>query len=234
MIWLVFALASAACLAPLMLALLRRHFAARGRREAALALYRAQLGELEREHEEGRIEAREFAAAQLEVQRRLLAAAAEAEPGTAPAVRRPILIALMLVPVAAIALYLPGGLPFLPAAPLAPRLAETHQADALIGVLRARLATMDPASPRRREGFILLGNAESERGDAAAAAQAWQTALASGFDPTLAAETAEAMSEAAGHVTPDAAALFKQALATAPPNAPWRGLARQRLDEAGM
>lgn len=234
MIWLVFALATAACLAPLAVSLLRRHFAARGRREAALALYRAQLAELERERAEGRVAEGEFAAAELEVQRRLLAAASETEPAAGPVARRPILIALALVPVAALALYLPGGLPFLPAAPLAPRLAEAQQADALIAALRARLATMDPASPRRREGFILLGNAESERGNAGAAADAWRTALASGFDPTLAAETAEAMSEAAGHVTPEALALFKQALAAAPPDAPWRGLVQQRLNEAGM
>ena len=51
-------------------------------------------------------------------------------------------------------------------------------------------------------------------------------------DPTLAVETAEAMSEAAGQVTDDAKALFQRALDTAPPNAPWRVMAQRRLSGA--
>ena len=61
------------------------------------------------------------------------------------------------------------------------------------------------------------------------AAKAWQRALANRFDPTLAAETAEAMTEANGHVTPAAAALFRRALAAAPADAPWRGMVERRL-----
>ncbi len=232
MIWLLFALAALMCLLPLAVLLRRRQYQIRGRREAALALYRAQLAELARERADGRIGAAEYAAAEIEVQRRLLAAAAEHESSAERTHRRPLLITLALIPLAALALYWPGGMPFLPAAPLAPRLAAAAKEETLIAALRARLATMDPASPRARQGFILLGDAEKARGNPAAAAEAWQRALTAGFDPTLAAETAEAMSETAGRVTPEAAALFRQALAAAPADAPWREAVRQRLSLA--
>ena len=232
MIWLLFVLAAGLCLLPLALLLGRRQYRLRGRREAALALYRAQLAELARERADGRIGAEEYAAAEIEVQRRLLAAGAEQESGAEGTQRRPLLITLVLIPLAALALYWPGGMPFLPAAPLAPRRTEAAKEEALIAALRARLASMDPASPRARQGYILLGNAENSRGNPAAAAEAWQRALAAGFEATLAAETAEAMTEAAGRVTPEAADLFRQALAAAPADAPWRAAVQQRLSLA--
>ena len=80
---------------------------------------------------------------------------------------------------------------------------------------------------------MLLGRAEAENGDFAAAASAWRAALAARFDPALAAAAAEAETRAAGRVDPAAADLFRQALAKAPADAPWRALAEQRLAEAG-
>jgi cytochrome c-type biogenesis protein CcmH len=63
----------------------------------------------------------------------------------------------------------------------------------------------------------------------AAAAEAWRTALGIRFDATLAVETAEAITESSGGVTDEAAALFRRALADAPPDAPWRPMAEKRL-----
>ncbi len=232
MIWLAIAALAVVALAPLGLTL-RRAAALRGRRGAAMALYRAQLAELERDRAEGRIAPAEHAAAVLEVERRLLAAAETTERDAASAAgRSPVLAALVLVPLAAVALYWVGGSPQMPGAPLAERLAVARQEGALIDQLRARLAGLDPHSPRAREGYILLGNAENARGDMAAAADAWRHALAAGFDPTLAAMTAEALARSAGRVVPEAASLFRQALAQAPADAPWRKLAEQRLTEA--
>lgn len=235
MIWLALALLAAAAVAPLTWSL-RRAGIARGRREAAIALHRAQLAELDRDLAEGRIAPAEHAAAVLEVQRRLLAAAESADRGPAHASRGPVVAALVLVPLAALVLYLPGGSPGMPAQPLAARMAaadrRAHEASALIAELRERLATLDPKSDRAREGWILLGNVEDARGDLPAAAAAWHKALDARFDPTLAAETAEAMSRVQGQVTPEAAALFRQALAEAPADAPWRPIAEQRLGEA--
>jgi cytochrome c-type biogenesis protein CcmH len=231
MIWLALAALAIVAMAPLAFSLLR-HSSLKKRKGAALALYQAQLAELEQEREQGQLTAAEYEAAQLEVKRRLLAAAEAAEPPVAAKGRGLVLAAFAVVPAVAMALYLVGGTPWLPAMPLAEQQAKAREEEALLQALRARLATMDPHSPRAREGFVLLGNAESARGHYAAAADAYQHALMAGFDPTLAAMAAEALARAEGRVTPQAASLFRQALAQAPADAPWRKLAEERLHEA--
>ncbi len=234
MIWLAIALLAAISLAPLAFSL-RRATVAHGRQAAAIALHRAQLAELDRDLADGRIAATEHANAVLEVQRRLLAAAENAEPRTQTGTRSPVLFALLLVPLGAFALYLVGGEPELPAAPLADRIVAAQQRAAhdaaLIAQLRQRLELLDPHSEQARQGYVLLGNAEASRGELGAAADAWRTALASRFDPTLAAETAEAIAEAQGRVTQEAATLFRRALAESPADAPWRPMAQKRLSE---
>lgn len=222
-------------LAPLALAL-RRHAAARSRRDSALAIHRLQLQELERDLAEGRIGPAEHATAVLEVQRRLLAAAEFAEPDSGRTSRVPLLATLALVPLVGAALYALDGHPFMPAAPLAARMAaadkDAVQAEQLIGRLRDKLATMDPTSDTTRQGYILLGNAEDSRGHLAEAAAAWRRAVTIRFDPDLAALAAEAQTRVAGHVSADSADLFRRALAAAPASATWRPTAEQRLVEA--
>lgn len=234
MIWLAIALLAVVALAPLALSL-RRAVSARSRREAAVALHRAQLAELERDLADGRIAPAEHANAMLEVQRRLLVAADSSDSGPRASSRSPVLFALLLVPVGAFALYLIGGSPWLPAAPLADRIAAAHQRAeqeaALIAQLRRRLGELDPHSDQARQGYILLGNAEASRGRLKDAADAWRTALATRFDPTVAAETAEAIAEVNGRVTEEAATLFRRALAEAPADAAWRPMAQKRLSE---
>jgi cytochrome c-type biogenesis protein CcmH len=232
-LWLAIAVLAAVALAPLGLSL-RRGVSARGRRDAALALHRSQLAELDRNLADARIAPTEHAAAVLEVQRRLLAAADSADPVPSASSRSAIWTVLALVPLAALLLYVVGGSPGLPALPLKERLAamreRVHQEEALVAQLRVVLRKLDPHSDKAREGYILLGDAEARLGNIQGAASAWQSALAAKFDPTLAAETAEAMTEANGHVTDDAAALFRRALADAPPDAPWRAMAERRLN----
>jgi cytochrome c-type biogenesis protein CcmH len=234
MIWFAIAVLAAISLAPLAYSL-RRGAAARGRQEAAIALHRAQLAELDRDLAEGRIAAAEHANAVLEVQRRLLAVADSTEPRAQASSRLPVLIALLLVPLGAFALYIGGGSPGLPAAPLAERIAAAQQRAereaTLIAQLRRRLGELDPHSEQARQGYVLLGNAEASRGRLNEAADAWRTALATRFDPTLAAEAAEAMSEAQGRVTDEAAMLFRRALAESSVDAPWRPMAQKRLSE---
>lgn len=233
-LWIAVIALAVVCLLPLGLCL-RRARGARGRREAALALHRAQLGELDRELAEGRIGAREHEAAVLEVQRRLLGAAEMAD-GHAGSSRTGILAALVMVPCAAVLLYLTGGSPELPAMPLKERMASmqqrVHHEAELIDELKGVLKTLDPKTDKAREGYILLGNAEARLGDMAEAAKAWKTALDARFDPSLAVETAEAMTEANGHMTPEAATLFRRALAEGDPGAPWRPMAEKRLQGA--
>jgi len=231
-LWLAIAALAAVALAPLGLSL-RRGVTARGRQEAAVALHRSQLAELDRNLADARIGSAEYAAAVLEVQRRLLAAADSADPVPSVSSRSAIWAVLSLVPVAALLLYVVGGSPDLPALPLKQRLAamqqRVHEEETLVAQLRQVLGKLDPHSDKAREGYILLGNAEARLGDIQAAASAWQSALAAKFDPMLAVEAAEAMTEANGHVTDEAAALFRRALAEAPQNAPWRPMAERRL-----
>jgi len=188
--------------APLALAFRPPRFL-RSRREAALATHRAQLAELRREHEEGRIPETEYQGARLEVERRLLAADGFAAPeltGNA----KPLLIAtLIALPVMAFALYLPGSTPTVPSEPhtqwAARQAAETAKLDQFIGILRAHLAQVAPNSPDASQGQAYL---------------------------------AEALAEEAGAVTPEALALFQQSLAHAPAGASWRALDEQRIAQA--
>ena len=230
-------LLAVAALAPLALVLLRRNAPLRGDRDTALALHRAQLAELDRDLAEGRIDAGEHATAILEVQRRLLASAdLKVAPVADQAGRASgALVALLaVVPAVAVALYLIAGRPELPDAPLAARIAagnaESQEAAALVATLRQRLALLDPKSDMARQGYVLLGNVEAGRGNLPQAVQAWQTALAARFDPDTAARAAEAQTIIDGKVSPASAALFRRALAEAPPDAPWRDLVRKRLE----
>jgi cytochrome c-type biogenesis protein CcmH len=213
---------------------LRRGAAGRGRREAALALHRAQLAELERDRVEGRIAAADHATAVLEVQRRLLAADALPEAAIPSTRRWPILAAMVVVPVAAFALYSLQGRPGLPGAPMAARLAgadrAAHDTAMLIAMLRAKLAEPGLDPEKARQGYLYLGNAEDSLGHLREAAAAWRQAVRLRFDPALAALAAEAQTRVDdGHVSPDSAALFTEALAQAPADAPWRGIAERRL-----
>ena len=63
----------------------------------------------------------EHATARLEVQRRLLAAAASPDVAPARASRLPLVFALLAIPACAVGLYLIGGHPELPAAPAGSR-----------------------------------------------------------------------------------------------------------------
>ena len=211
----------------------------RDRREAALALHRAQLGELDRDLAEGRLAASEHAAAQLEVQRRLLAAAELAPLSTAAGRRAWALAIPFVVPIAAAGLYMVGGKPGLPAMPMTSRMQaaeqQSAQADTLIRTLRARLAAMDQTSETARQGYVLLGNAEDGRGNLAAAAEAWRRAVAIKFEPGLAAMAAEARTLVEGGlVDADSADLFARALAEGGKDAPWRETAQARLKQTGL
>jgi cytochrome c-type biogenesis protein CcmH len=212
---------------------LRRRVRVQGRTEATVALYRAQIVELNRDLAEQRIAAADHATAMLELQRRLLAASeATDRPPHAPD-RGPLVLGLVLVPMLALALYLLGGRPDLPAQPLAGRIAEADKRIAetqdAVAQLRAVLATMDPKSKQAQEGEMMLGNAEASQGHFGEAAEAWRKVLTQQFDPTLAAMVADATSRAEGRISPASAALYRQALAAAPPNAPWRNEIEQRL-----
>jgi cytochrome c-type biogenesis protein CcmH len=187
---------------------------ARGRAEADLALYRGQLAELDREREAGRLDEAAHAAATLEVQRRILAAPKDDAAGAGKRSAAFLAAALFLVPAAAIGLYLLRGVPDMPSAPYDLRRQQAEAEEQLLTALRARIAQLDPGSEQARQGFILLGNAERNRGRNAEALQAWSRALAVRFEPQLAADIAEVQMEE-GNFT-EASALLARALAQQP------------------
>lgn len=230
MIWLLLVLVALAVLAPLLLSL-RARTEARGARELAVQLHRTQLADLDRDLAEGRILPSEHGTAVLEVQRRLLAAAGADEAAARPGARWPVLAALVLVPLAAFGLYgVSGSQPGMPSVSASSQQARAAEQAALIDELRLRLATMDPAADRTRQGYALLGSVEEARGHDAAAAEAYRLALRGKFDADIAARAAEAAVRADGGVSESSAALFRRALAAAP-DAPWRDAVLQRLQQ---
>ena len=187
---------------------------ARGRAEADLALYRAQLAELERERDAGRLDATAHAAATLEVQRRILGAPKDgvAEAGRSSGAL--VAAALFLVPAAAIGLYLVRGVPDMPSVPYEMRRQQAEAEDQLLASLRERIAQVDPNGEAARQGQLLLGNAERNRGRNEPAIEAWTRALAIRFDPQLAGDLAELQIEE--QKLAEAAVLLTRALGSAP------------------
>ena len=213
MTWVVFLLLGGACLLPLGWSLWRPA-RPRGRREADLALFRAQRAELDDQLAEGRLEPDTHALALLEVQRRILSA--PEERSAAPEGRGGALLtaALLLIPAAALGLYLWKGTPGLPDAPFEARMAAAARDEALLAQLRERVLAMDPASPQTRQGWLLLGSAERSRGRLDQAVASWRVALEQRFEPGLAADVAELEMERGEDEA--AATLLARALAALP------------------
>lgn len=229
------AVLAAVAITPLLFVMIRAS-RVRYRRDTALALHRAQLEEIDRDLADGRLKPEEYRSAKVEIERRLLAADRLSEVNADRSARGMLIAAAVLIPVAGVALFLPGSLPLVPSEPHASVVRQQQAAarrdDKLIAMLRSKIAQLPPDSEHAREGYILLGQALLSRQEITKAADAWRHALAIGFDPSLAAATAEAESEAAGHVTAPAASLFRKALAQGPKDAKWRKLAERRLREA--
>ena len=187
----------------------------------ASTVYRDQLMALGRERATGEIGAAEAEAARAEIGRRLLAAAGQAQPAAAVPARPPQVVAVglaVLLPVAALAIYLMEGAPSLPSQPFATRdqgmriAIQTAAAEAR--ALEQRLA----AAPQDRGGWIDLGQRWSELGEDAKAADAYGHAIGlSGGDPDLTGRYGEALVGAnGGTVTDTARAAFEQVLRLRP------------------
>jgi cytochrome c-type biogenesis protein CcmH len=223
MLWLVFALMTLAVLAALLLPLLAGGGRAAARRQHDIAVYRAQLDELEGDAARGLVGPAEAAAARLEIQRRLLRAGADAgpegevPPPAAPRARLAALAVAVLVPAVAAAFYAFLGTPGLPGQPLASRTAPSLEGPPPTEMARLieRLAERLKSDAGDLEGWVLLARARMtlRRYDEAEAAFARAAAL-DPEDPALPVAQGEAATFAAdGVVTPAAAAAFHRALA---------------------
>ena len=189
------------------------------RREHDVAVYRDQLGELERDQARGVIDERQARAARLEIERRLLEAHKTTEPAPAP---RPMLRHLTLalgtlLPLAAFAFYLATGRPDLPAQPFAERndaAMSAQLAQRQIDELNRRLAQ----KPDDLQNWALLGRTTLAVGKYGEAANAFGRALALAPDRAdILSAYAEALILANdGTVTPAARQALDSALAREP------------------
>jgi cytochrome c-type biogenesis protein CcmH len=218
-LWFVFALMTAAAMFAVLWPLARRNEAPAG---SDVAVYRDQLEEIERDRAGGRIGDNEAQAARVEVSRRLLAAAdAEASPPdpAAPAEttwrRRAVAaVAVLLLPLTAVAFYLSLGSPMLPDQPLSARAAQSRE-DQPIEKLIAQVESFLEKNPDDGRGWEVIAPVYLRLGRLEDAVKARRNALRlNGETAERVTNLGEALVAAAnGIVTADAKAVFERAVA---------------------
>ena len=229
MVWALIAAMTAAALALLLPPLLRRPTAIGTRAAFDMEVYRDQIAEIGRDLERGQITEREAVDARAEIGRRLLAAdrqisdpAGGEDDGAGPADggrAGPTVAAIaVLVPMAAVALYLAIGSPWLTqGAPGGAIVAEPDQepGDARMASLIEELGRRLKDSPDDAEGWALYARSLAGLGRIDAAREAFRRAVA--LDP----KNAELLSRfaeiqilaAKGTVTPEARRILDAVLA---------------------
>jgi cytochrome c-type biogenesis protein CcmH len=189
-----------------------------------LVVYRDQLDEIGRDRAAGLIGAAEADAAQVEISRRLIAAADAAEfkqalPIGSPLWRRRALAigAVVLLPMIAAAFYLALGSPQLPGQPLAERVREAHPGRSIASLVSEAEAHLE-RNPDDIRGYEVLAPVYLRMGRFADAVSARRRLL------TLGGENAERQSDlgealvaaANGVVTAEAKSAFERALVLDP------------------
>ena len=196
--------------------------AGRDPREHALAVYRDQLAEVDRDRERNLIDDEQAHAARTEIERRLLQAARTATGGGAIARGRPLVAAVLALVVGSgsLGVYLLNGSPGLPGQPLAARdldeiREEREQRARQLADLEERAREDPPTSP---EFWFSLGRLRGELVGPGEAAAAFRDGLARNPDDTLlmAALGEVLVEQAEGTVTPAAQELFRAVRAQAP------------------
>lgn len=219
---LLLAVLACAALLPIVLPLLRGTRVPADGAAFDQAVYRDQLRELDRDIARGLLTQAEAQASRVEIQRRLLAAAARSGQG-ASLVRPSPILALAVIAITSIGSI---SLHALLAEPLRlpdPAAEQRAEVERLAQQLRDRLAK----EPGSQEGWRLYGRTMAALADWPAAIEAYQRAIALG---DASADTAASLGEvlvarAGGSVVAPARALFRDALAIEPAN----GMARYYL-----
>lgn len=191
-----------------------------------LEVYRDQLAELERDVQRGLISPQQAGSAKAEIGRRMLAidaAAGDAPPSAPPPSKRSRLLALAvagLIPVGALAIYLPLGAPDLPARPLAQRDLDRERNRPPASVLAAidKLKADLAAKPDNLDGWTLLARTMARMGEWEEASAAFRNILRlSPDDLDARAAYAEALINLAkGKIGADALALLREVQAKLP------------------
>jgi cytochrome c-type biogenesis protein CcmH len=220
-LWLAVALMTVAAIFAVLWPLARP--ASRLRSGSDVAVYRDQLDEIERDRAAGLIADKEAAAAQVEVSRRLIAAA-DAQTSTSPPAaaastvwrRRAVaVVALVMLPFGAAAIYLVLGSPTLPDQPLAPRLAAAARGNQSVDNLIARVEAHLEQKPDDGRGWEVIAPVYVRLGRFEDAVKARRNAIRlNGETAEREAALGEAMVFAAnGVVTAEAKAAFERAVA---------------------
>ncbi len=214
-LWIAMAVLAAATSVSVLAPLYRAARAARSERAQALAIYRDQLGEVERDLDRGVIGETEAEAARTEISRRLIRAGHEpdedATAGSAGA-RRFATYAVIAMPLAALAFYLFVGSPEMPGEPLAARLAapvDRQDIPTLVARIEAHLAT----DPNDAKGWQVVAPVYLRLGRFDDAVKAYGNIIRLvGSTADTEADLGEAIVSAnAGTVTADARAAFTRA-----------------------
>ena len=191
-------------------------------REHALAVYRDQLAEVDRDRERNLIDDEQARAARAEIERRLLQAARAPSGGAAVARGRPAaaLVLALVVASGAVGVYILNGSPGMPGQPLASRDLDERREDRerqarQLAELEEQ-ARQDP--PASAEFWFSLGRLRAQVIGPGEAAAAFREGLARNpDDPMLMAALGEVLVEASeGTVTPAAKELFTAVRAQAP------------------
>jgi cytochrome c-type biogenesis protein CcmH len=214
-LWLVFALMTAAAIFAVVWPLSRRTPARDG---SDLAVYRDQLAEIARDRAAGLIGETEAEAAQIEVSRRLLAAAQVDHAHVAPSSsvwrrRATTLAALIILPTGATAIYLALESRDLPGEPLAGRVAQAHHDKSIAAMLTQVEAHLE-RNPNDVRGWQVIAPVYLRlgRADQAVTAQGKLFQL-QGENADRDADLGEALTAAAnGVVTGEAKAAFEKAV----------------------
>lgn len=215
--WSVLALMTGAAIFAVLWPLGRARPLAAAGNEADLAVYRDQLGEIERDRARGVLPDREAEAARTEVSRRLLAAADRGADVMAPGAqfrrRTTALAALAGIPLLAFLVYAALGSPGLPDAPLQARLDRApDQQD--VAILVRRIEAHLASNPNDVRGWEVLAPIYLRLGrpqDAVAARS--NIVQLRGADASRLADLGEAMVAGAdGTVRTDAREAFERAL----------------------
>ncbi len=188
----------------------------KGEDSFALEVYRDQLAELTRDEQRGLLTPDQARAAQVEIERRILALDEGKKflPARPPSHRLTLAMAVIL-PLAGFGLYLLLGSPHLPSQSAVQRLAEERQRTSPeIDRLEAKIEQ----SPSDAQGWIDLGRAYADGGRAKDAADSFAKAMALGREePDLLRQYAHAAILAeGGRVAADAQAALRRVLSADP------------------
>jgi cytochrome c-type biogenesis protein CcmH len=230
--WIVAAAMTAAVTALVLTPLLRSRQtggAAPGPRAAYdMEVYRDQLAELERDLARGVIDDRQAQAVRTEIGRRMLAVAEEGKreavsPGASSSkASRAVALALcVVIPVGALAVYIPTGEPNLPGQPFASR--ETKPGNGAPAQVMQAIAKLEQHlkdEPNDLQGWLLMGQTYTRMGRFDDSVEAYRHAvgISQGKEPGILSSYAEAMIAANQGMVPEEAARTFEAVLQSDPN----------------